>query len=61
MPQLILGALYYTGKGITQDRKEATKWQRKAAEQGLVEAQFGLGGLYRYGLGVAQDYVVGNG
>ena len=34
---------------------EAMRWWRKAAEQGLAEAQFNLGHRYREGRGVKQD------
>ena len=33
------------------------KWYRKAAEQGLLKAQYALGVLYQDGLGVPQDFV----
>jgi TPR repeat protein len=32
------------------------KWFRKAAEQGIAEAQYNLGSMYGNGQGVAQDY-----
>ncbi len=35
---------------------EATKWFRKAAEQGDVMAQYNLGIMYDVGRGVTQDY-----
>ncbi|MBQ4479124.1 MAG: sel1 repeat family protein [Victivallales bacterium] len=35
---------------------EAVKWFRKAAGQGLAEAQYNLGVCYATGLGVEQDY-----
>jgi TPR repeat protein len=35
--------------------KEAVKWLRLAAEQGLAQAQFNLGVLYKKGEGTAQD------
>ncbi|MDG1340027.1 MAG: tetratricopeptide repeat protein, partial [Paracoccaceae bacterium] len=35
---------------------EAVNWYRKAAEQGLAEAQSNLGIMYRNGQGVPQDY-----
>ena len=31
-------------------------WYRKAADQGIAEAQFNLGVMYRDGQGVTQDY-----
>ena len=41
---------------MTQDYAEAARWFRKAADQGLAEAQFNLGIMYDGGQGVAQDY-----
>jgi TPR repeat protein len=32
--QLNLGACYFRGEGVKQDKAEAVKWYRKAAEQG---------------------------
>ena len=43
--------------GIPQDYKEAVKWFRLAAEQGVAEAQFNLGAFYAGGKGVLLDYV----
>ena len=54
--QYNLGIMYYTGRGVTQDYKEAMKWFRLAAEQGYADAQFNLGGMYKDGQGVTQDY-----
>ncbi len=36
-----LGVISANGRGVPQDDAEAAKWFRLAAEQGLVEAQFG--------------------
>ena len=36
---------------------EAVRLYRKAAEQGLVEAQYNLGVMYAEGQGVRQDFV----
>ncbi|EEZ74589.1 Sel1 repeat protein, partial [Neisseria lactamica ATCC 23970] len=38
-----------------QDDAEAVRWYRQAAEQGLAQAQFNLGGMYAEGRGVRQD------
>lgn len=46
------GEKYYN----KNDYKRAVKWYRKAAEQGLAEAQSKLGDMYYDGQGVAQDY-----
>jgi len=56
LAQLNLGNLYYYGKGITQDYKQAAMWYQKAAEQGDVDAQLNLGDMYYDGKGVTQDY-----
>ena len=44
-----------TGEGVPQDRTEAAAWFRKAAEQGIVRAQWRLGNMYAAGEGVPQD------
>ncbi len=46
------GVEYYNAGNYT----EAAKWYRKAAEQGLAEAQFNLGVCYKKGEGVPQSY-----
>ena len=33
-------------KGVSQDKAEAVKWYRRAAEQGIAKAQFNLGVMY---------------
>ncbi|MDO5357057.1 MAG: tetratricopeptide repeat protein, partial [Conchiformibius sp.] len=38
-----------------QDDEQAVAWFRKAAEQGMADAQFNLGMMYEHGEGVAQD------
>ena len=37
------------------DEAKAVEWYRKAAEQGLAEAQYNLGVMYLNGTGVAKD------
>jgi hypothetical protein len=49
--------MYAQGRGVPQDYAEAVQWYRKAAEQGLAEAQNNLAGMYFGGRGVPQDYV----
>ena len=44
------------GQGVPQDAAEAAKWNRKAAEQGSLHAQHGLGFMFHNGLGVSQDH-----
>ncbi len=53
-----LGLMYYLGKGVPQDYKQAVNWYRKAAEQGFASAQSNLGLMYANGQGVPQDYVM---
>ena len=48
-----LGALFAEGLG---DYPAAAEWFRKAAEQGLAEAQFNLGVLHATGRGVPRDH-----
>jgi hypothetical protein len=55
--QLHLGAMYFNGHGVAQDRDEAARWFHKAAVQGNFEAQYILGVLYWDGRGVVKDYV----
>jgi TPR repeat protein len=42
--------------GVSRDSVEAVKWYRKAAAQGLAQAQNNLGTMYDGGQGVPQDY-----
>src|SRR4029453_6467100 len=37
-----LGAMYYNGKGVVKDFKEAVKWYRLAAAQGNITAHLNL-------------------
>ena len=42
--QSVLGLLYYHGRGgVPQDKAEAVKWFRYAADQGGAQAQYNLG------------------
>ncbi len=43
--QFELGWVYANGIGVGTNTSEAAKWYRKAAEQGLADAQFNLGHL----------------
>jgi TPR repeat protein len=54
--QYNLGNMYYKGKGVQQDFKQAAAWYQKAAEQGFAEAQINLGYMYDEGKGVQQDF-----
>jgi TPR repeat protein len=48
--------MYRHGWGVTKDHKEAYRWYRKAAKQGLAGAQLWLGIMYGKGQGVTRDY-----
>ena len=47
------------GDCVAKNYAEAVKWYRKAAEQGLADAQNNLGRCYFLGDGVPKDYVEG--
>ena len=40
--QYNLGAMSFEGLGVPQDHKEAEKWFRRSAEQGIARAQEAL-------------------
>ena len=50
-----LGKKYYHGEGVLEDKSEAVKWYRKAAEQGCAAAQNNLGACYLYGTSISKD------
>jgi TPR repeat protein len=52
-----LASLYFTGRGVERNYKQAAFWVRKAAESGLPIAQSNLAYLYSTGRGVAPDDV----
>ncbi len=55
--QYAVADFYKNGRGVIQkDLHQAAKWCEKAAENGLVEAQFNTGSLYEDGIGVPQNY-----
>ncbi|KAK4337063.1 hypothetical protein RND71_043759 [Anisodus tanguticus] len=51
-----LGTMYLYGKGVKVDYAKAFVNFNKAAEQGLVEAQYQIGIMYYNGYGVFQNY-----
>lgn len=57
LAQVMLGLMYYQGKGVQQDYKEALKLYLRAADQGEATAQMPLGVMYGRGQGVEQDLV----
>ena len=48
--------MYAEGQGVPQDDAKAVTWYKKAAQQGLAEAQNNLGVMYNNGQGVPQDH-----
>lgn len=48
--QLKLGEIYYYGDGVPVDYKKAEKWLKKAADNGVAEADYLLGLIYFDGL-----------
>lgn len=52
-----LAAMYYKGRGVRQDVREAFRLETLAAEQNFGLAQRMLGIMYMDGTGIPQDYV----
>jgi TPR repeat protein len=51
-----LGAAYRDGLGTDKDMVAAANWFRRAADQGVADAQYELAGMYMYGdEGIPQD------
>jgi hypothetical protein len=57
LAQVMLGLMYYQGKGVQQDYKEALQLYLRAADQGEATAQMPLGVMYGTGQGIEQDLV----
>jgi TPR repeat protein len=53
--QYSLGVAYANGYGVSEDKSEALRWWRKAADQGYIKAEFRLGVAYDLGDGVPKD------
>lgn len=53
--QLMLGKIYYYGRGVEQNFEEAVAWYESAAGQGNLEAMYRLGDCYYHGKGVEQN------
>ena len=51
-----LGFMYFKGRGVDKDPKEAFKWYTLAADQGNAFAQSEIGIMYMKGQVVAQDH-----
>ncbi|CAN7550229.1 peptidoglycan-binding protein [Pararhizobium sp. LjRoot235] len=50
-----VGAVYTEGRGVKIDLAEAAKWYQRAADAGVVPAEYRLASLYEKGTGVARD------
>jgi hypothetical protein len=55
LAQFNLGVMYETGEGVPRDYAAAAKWYRRAADQGLPQAEQRLGNLLLNGRGVSQN------
>ncbi len=55
--QGFLGQMYFGGKGVPRDDRQAFNWTMRAAEQGDPSAHFTLGLWYAVGAGVSEDVV----
>jgi TPR repeat protein len=56
--QHLLGLMYYMGRGVQRDYKQAFAWHYKAAAQGKADAQYVIGAMYYTGNAVPQDMVI---
>ena len=53
--QHLLGLMYYMGRGVARDYKQAFAWHQKAALQGKADAQYVVGAMFYTGNSVPQD------
>lgn len=51
----LLGLMYYMGRGVPRDYRQAFSWHYKAAVQGKADAQYVIGAMYYTGNAVPQD------
>lgn len=56
--QFKLATMYYSGKGVPKNIREALRLYRLSAEQGHVVAQSNLATMYYLGKGVSRDFVL---
>ena len=56
--QFKLATLYISGKGVSQNNKEAIRLYRLSAEQGHAVAQSNLATMYYRGEGIRKDFVM---
>jgi TPR repeat protein len=53
---VLIGGLYYSGRGAPKDYGEALQWFRQAADKRNAKGESMMGELYYYGRGVEQDF-----
>ncbi|HEX9174097.1 MAG TPA: tetratricopeptide repeat protein [Telluria sp.] len=53
--QHLLGLMYYMGRGVARDYKQAFGWHLKAAQKGKAAAQYVVGAMFYTGNAVPQD------
>ena len=54
--QYCMGDMYYRGRGVQKNYKQAMEWYLKAAKQGNVGAQHMVGSMFEREEGVDRDY-----
>ena len=55
-PPSSLGFAYFKAKGVPRSPKDGMRWYRKAADQGLADAQYEVGAGYSNGEGVPKNF-----
>jgi TPR repeat protein len=55
MAMYYLSALYLSGKGVEQNEEMAFEYCKRAAEEGIVDAQFQLGMMYLNAVGIVHE------
>lgn len=53
--QHLLGLMYYMGRGVPRDYRQAFEWHHKAALQGKADAEYVVGAMYYEGNAVPVD------
>src|ERR1043165_4212931 len=53
--QTNIGVMYYQGRGVEQNYKEAIRWYSMAAGEGYPDAQYNLGLAFAEGKGVERS------
>lgn len=54
--QMELGNIYFSGRGVPKDRRQAFKWYMACAKQGVPLAQNYVGVMYENGLGIDRNF-----